>query len=103
MLARNRRLESASGTAEAIVDITTTGATLAANELKTLVDGTILKSQAQLAAALKARWSTDALKAAETLTARIAARELARASKDTEHVFENGDSLAEKLRTALKR
>ncbi len=64
----------ASGTAEAIVDITSTGATLAANELKTLDDGLIIKSQAQLAAALKARWSAEALKAAENLSAKIAPR-----------------------------
>ena len=36
----------ASGAAELIVDITTTGATLAANALKPLDDGTILRSQA---------------------------------------------------------
>jgi len=71
----------ASGSAEAIVDITTTGATLAANELKILDDGTILKSQAQLAAALKARWSTEALEAAEMLTARLATVKRARASQ----------------------
>lgn len=39
----------AAGTAEVIVDITTTGSTLAANHLKVLDDGTILKSQAVLA------------------------------------------------------
>ena len=39
----------AAGTAEAIVDITTTGATLAANHLKILDDGVILKSSAVLA------------------------------------------------------
>ena len=38
----------ASGSAELIVDITTTGATLAANALKPLDDGTILRSQATL-------------------------------------------------------
>jgi ATP phosphoribosyltransferase len=70
----------AAGLAEAIVDITTTGATLNANDLKMLDDGVILKSQAQLAAGLKAGWSKDALAAAERLTARIAARELARNS-----------------------
>jgi ATP phosphoribosyltransferase len=70
----------AAGLAEAIVDITTTGATLAANDLKALDDGVILKSQAQLAASLKADWSKGALDAAERLTARIAARELARNS-----------------------
>jgi ATP phosphoribosyltransferase len=39
----------AAGTAEAIVDITTTGSTLAANHLKILDDGVILKSTAVLA------------------------------------------------------
>jgi ATP phosphoribosyltransferase len=39
----------AAGTAEIIVDITTTGSTLAANHLKILDDGTILRSQAVLA------------------------------------------------------
>jgi len=38
------------GTAEMIVDITTTGATLAANGLKVLDDGVILRSQANLVA-----------------------------------------------------
>ncbi len=70
----------AAGVAEAIVDITTTGATLAANELKVLDDGVILKSQAQLAAALKADWSAEALQSAGRICARIAARELARNS-----------------------
>jgi ATP phosphoribosyltransferase len=49
----------AAGAAELIVDITTTGATLAANNLKILADGVILQSQAQLAASLKAPWSRD--------------------------------------------
>ena len=40
----------AAGIAEVIVDITTTGATLAANHLKILDDGIVLKSQAVLAA-----------------------------------------------------
>ena len=40
----------AAGTAEMIVDITTTGATLAANGLKVLDDGVILRSQANLVA-----------------------------------------------------
>jgi ATP phosphoribosyltransferase len=68
----------AAGVAEAIVDITTTGATLAANDLKMLDDGVILRSQAQLAAALRADWSEAALQTAGRLCARIAARELAR-------------------------
>lgn len=47
------------GTAEAIVDITTTGSTLKANGLKILDDGVILKSQAQLAMSLAADWNDE--------------------------------------------
>lgn len=50
----------ASGSAEIIVDITSTGATLKANGLKVLDDGVILKSQAALAGSLKADWSAAA-------------------------------------------
>ena len=48
----------AAGTAELIVDITTTGATLAANGLKVIEDGVILRSQANLVAARGARPGT---------------------------------------------
>jgi len=64
----------ASGAAELIVDITTTGATLAANGLKILSDGLILKSQAQLTASLKAEWSAPQLAAAERLLRAVEAR-----------------------------
>ncbi len=47
----------AAGAAELVVDITTTGATLAANGLKILSDGVILKSQAQLTASLITPWT----------------------------------------------
>src|ERR1700729_3461071 len=47
----------AAGSAELIVDITTTGATLAANGLKVIEDGIILRSQANLVAARAAQWS----------------------------------------------
>ena len=49
----------AAGAAELIVDITSTGATLDANNLKIIADGVILKSEAQLAAGLKASWTAD--------------------------------------------
>ncbi len=52
----------ASGTAEVIVDITTSGQTLADNYLRPLTDGVITKSQAQLAASRSAPWS-DGVKA----------------------------------------
>jgi ATP phosphoribosyltransferase len=68
----------AAGVAEAIVDITTTGATLAANRLKILADGLILKSEAQLAASRRAPWSEAALSAFGTLLDAIEARARAR-------------------------
>jgi len=46
----------AAGTADLIVDITTTGTTLKANHLKVLDDGVILRSEARLAASLTAPW-----------------------------------------------
>ena len=64
----------AAGAAEVIVDITTTGATLAANGLKILADGLILRSQAQLTASLKAAWSVDQLASAERLLRAVEAR-----------------------------
>ena len=70
----------AAGAAELIVDITTTGATLAANGLKVLADGLILKSQFQLAASLRAAWTPAQLAAAERLLRIVEARGAARAS-----------------------
>src|SRR6195952_615532 len=49
----------ASGTAELIVDITTTGATLAANGLKVLDDGVMLRSHANLIVARGAEWGAE--------------------------------------------
>ncbi len=54
----------AAGSAELIVDITTTGATLAANALKIIEDGTILRSEANLVASLRADWNIGARDAA---------------------------------------
>jgi len=47
----------AAGTADFIVDITTTGETLKANGLKILDDGLILRSEANLVASKVANWS----------------------------------------------
>jgi ATP phosphoribosyltransferase len=69
----------AAGTAEMIVDITTSGATLAANGLKVLDDGVILRSQANLVASRDAEWSDEARETARVILDHIAAR--ARASK----------------------
>jgi ATP phosphoribosyltransferase len=63
----------AAGTAEVIVDITTTGATLRDNGLKILEDGVILKSQAQLAASLTAEWDAGARAACATLLGKLGA------------------------------
>jgi len=70
------------GSAELIVDITTTGATLTANALKVLDDGVMLRSEANLVASTRAPWTDRALEAATTVLARIAAEEEARASRE---------------------
>ena len=66
------------GTAELIVDITTTGSTLAANALKVIEDGTILRSQANLVAARSAIWDGQTLSIAAMMFDRIAAQARAR-------------------------
>ncbi len=53
----------AAGTADLIVDITSTGATLSANGLRVLDDGVIVKSQANLIASKAANWSPAARQA----------------------------------------
>lgn len=50
----------ATGTADVIVDITTTGATLKANGLKILQDGVILDSEAALTESPRAHWTAAA-------------------------------------------
>ncbi len=72
----------AAGSADLIVDITTTGATLAANALKVLDDGVILRSQANLVASLTAPWSETAREAARVILSRIAAEEAARTTRE---------------------
>jgi ATP phosphoribosyltransferase len=68
----------ASGAAELIVDITTTGATLDANALKVLDDGVILRSQANLVASRSADWSGSVLATARIVLGRISAEHAAR-------------------------
>jgi len=65
------------GTAEMIVDITTTGATLAANGLKVVEDGIILRSQANLVAARTAAWQKEQRETARLLLDRVAAQKRA--------------------------
>ncbi|MFC0220696.1 ATP phosphoribosyltransferase [Pseudochelatococcus lubricantis] len=80
----------AAGTAEIIVDITTTGATLAANALKIVDDGVILRSQANLVASVSAPWSGVARRAARTILTRIAAEEEARNTRELTAVLPEG-------------
>jgi ATP phosphoribosyltransferase len=68
----------AAGTAEMIVDITTTGATLAANGLKVLDDGVMLRSEANLIAARGAEWGAEEREIARLILDRIAAQGRAR-------------------------
>ena len=70
------------GTAELIVDITTTGATLAANGLKVVEDGIILRSQANLVAAKGASWDAATRDTARVILDRIAAQSRARAYRE---------------------
>jgi len=67
----------AAGTAELIVDITTSGATLAANDLKVLDDGVMLKSQAALTASLRADWTESACAGFKRFLDSVEARALA--------------------------
>jgi ATP phosphoribosyltransferase len=64
----------AAGTAELIVDITTTGATLAANALKVIEDGVMLRSQANLVASRGASWGAAERETARAILDRIAAQ-----------------------------
>lgn len=77
----------AAGAADVVVDITTTGATLAANALKILDDGVMLKSQAQLVASLSADWSPAAIAAARTILSRISAEVRARGVREVRAAF----------------
>lgn len=61
----------ASGAADVIVDITSSGATLRANGLKVLSDSTILKSEANLIASLNADWTPEARGAMTTILRRV--------------------------------
>jgi ATP phosphoribosyltransferase len=72
----------AAGTAELIVDITTTGATLAANGLKVLDDGIMLRSEANLIAARGAEWGAEERETARLILDRIAAHGRARSFRE---------------------
>jgi len=77
----------AAGTAELIVDITTTGATLAANGLKIVEDGIILRSQANLVAARGATWDAGPRATARVILDRVAAQARAKAFREVRARF----------------
>jgi ATP phosphoribosyltransferase len=82
----------ATGAAELIVDITTTGATLAANGLKVLDDGVMLRSQANLVASLAASWGDEERAAARALLDRVAAERRARTMREVRTRFKAADA-----------
>jgi ATP phosphoribosyltransferase len=77
----------ASGTAELIVDITSSGATLAANALKVIDDGVILRSQANLVAARSATWGESERAIARIVLDRLAAEARGRAFREVRTRF----------------
>jgi ATP phosphoribosyltransferase len=86
----------AAGTAELIVDITTTGTTLAANGLKIIEDGVILRSQANLVAARTAAWGEAERNTARLIFDRLVAHTRANALREVRMRFPgcNADLLA---------
>nr|WP_321483820.1 ATP phosphoribosyltransferase [uncultured Cohaesibacter sp.] len=72
----------AAGSADIIVDITSTGSTLEANNLKILEDGVMLRSEANLVASLTADWSEEARSALGEILDRIQAEEAARTVRE---------------------
>jgi len=89
----------AAGTAEMIVDITTSGATLAANGLKVVEDGTILRSEANLVASRNAFWGRTERDLARVILDRVAAQARARAFREVRARFAAGtDMLVENAR-----
>lgn len=82
----------AAGTAELIVDITTTGSTLAANALKVVDDGVILRSEANLVASLNADWTDAAKVAARAVLDRITAAKKAATMREVKTRFSACDT-----------
>jgi ATP phosphoribosyltransferase len=81
----------AAGSAELIVDITTTGSTLAANALKVIDDGVILRSQANLVAARAASWARGELETARLIFDRVTAQHRARSFREVRTRFKGCD------------
>jgi len=91
----------AAGSADLIIDITSTGATLTANALKVLDDGVILRSQANLVASITAPWSETAREAARIILSRIAAEEAARTTREVRAAVSLTDALLQEAQTTF--
>jgi ATP phosphoribosyltransferase len=90
----------AAGSAELIVDITTTGTTLAANGLKVVEDGVMLRSQANLVASRGASWENGELATAALILDRIEAQARARRYKEVRTRFAGcNDVLLDRAKT----
>ncbi|MNT74360.1 ATP phosphoribosyltransferase [compost metagenome] len=61
----------ASGVADIVVDITSTGSTLAANGLRVLEDGVMLRSEANLIVSKTADWTAPRQAVMDDLLARL--------------------------------
>jgi ATP phosphoribosyltransferase len=82
----------AAGSAELVVDITTSGATLAANGLRVIEDGLILRSEANLFASRQAAWGSAEVETARAILDRVAADARARAFREVRAHVPNGDA-----------
>ncbi len=92
----------AAGTAELIVDITTTGSTLAANGLKVIDDGVMLRSQANLIAARAASWDAARRETARLLLDRLTAQKRAHSYSEVRTRFAGmNDALLNTAREAF--
>ena len=83
----------AAGTAELIVDITTTGSTRAANALKVIDDGIMLRSQANLVASKAADWNEAARETARRILDRIVAQDRAQSFREVRTRFPGCDDV----------
>ena len=90
----------AAGTADLIVDITTTGATLAANRLRVLKDGVILASDATLFLGWRAQWGGRERASLEALLIRIEAERRARRLREVRCIAPD-DAVARRVAAAF--
>ena len=87
----------AAGSADIIVDITSTGSTLEANNLKILEDGVMLRSEANLVASLTADWSDEAKTALGEILDRIQAEEAGRSRREVAAGHEKADTVSRQI------